>query len=74
MGDDAFIAHEVDMRLVFHIIWGRVAPIRRVIETLRLPKNGIAASLMDYARFNYSTTRRQRSSIYSPDGSLRSLR
>jgi hypothetical protein len=42
------------MRLVFHIIWGRVAPmIRRVIETLRLPKkNGIAASLMDY-RFNY---------------------
>jgi hypothetical protein len=28
--------------------------IRRVIETLRLPKkNGIAASLMDYARFNY---------------------
>jgi hypothetical protein len=34
---------------------GRVAPmIRRVIETLRLPKkNGIAASLMDYARFNY---------------------
>jgi hypothetical protein len=27
--------------------------IRRVIETLRLQKNGIAASLMDYARFNY---------------------
>jgi hypothetical protein len=27
--------------------------IRRVIETLRLPKNGIAASLMDYACFNY---------------------
>jgi hypothetical protein len=28
--------------------------IRRDIETLRLPKkNGIAASLMDYARFNY---------------------
>jgi hypothetical protein len=43
------IAHEVGHALVFHIIWGRVAPmIRRVIETLRLPKkNGIAASLMD---------------------------
>jgi hypothetical protein len=46
--------------------------IRRVIETLRLPKKIIAASLMDYAQL-YCTTRRRRSSIYSPDGSLRSL-
>jgi hypothetical protein len=49
------IAHEVGHALGFPHNMGRVAPmIRRVIETLRLPKkNGIAASLMDYACFNY---------------------
>jgi hypothetical protein len=48
------IAHEVGHALGFPHNMGRAAPmIRRVIETLRFKKNGIAASLMDYARFNY---------------------
>jgi hypothetical protein len=56
------------MRLVFHNM-GRVAPmIRRVIETLRLQKNGIAASLMDYARFNYIAQPGDKEFVYSPDG------
>jgi hypothetical protein len=42
------------MRLVFHIIWGE---LRLYTERYRnaafTQKNGIAASLMDYARFNY---------------------
>jgi hypothetical protein len=47
--------------------------IRRVIETLRLQKNGIAASLMDYARFNYIAQPGDKEFVYSPDGPLRSL-
>jgi hypothetical protein len=48
------IAHEVGHALGFPHNMGRAAPmIRRVIETRVYPKNGIAASLMDYARFNY---------------------
>jgi hypothetical protein len=64
------------MRLVFHIIWVRVAPmIRRVIETLRLQKNGIAASLMDYARFNYIAQPGDEKEFgLFRDGPLRSLR
>jgi hypothetical protein len=48
--------------------------IRRVIETLRLPKkNGIAASLMDYARFNYIAQPGDKGVRFTPDGALRSL-
>jgi Zn-dependent membrane protease YugP len=42
------IAHEVGHALGFPHNMG-ASMIRRVIETLRLQKNGIAASLMDYA-------------------------
>jgi hypothetical protein len=50
------IAHEVGHALGFpHNMGARAAPmIRRDIETAFTQKNGIAASLMDYARFNYA--------------------
>jgi hypothetical protein len=48
------IAHEVGHALGFLIIWVLVVPmILKIIEMVSLQKNGIAASLMDYARFNY---------------------
>jgi hypothetical protein len=47
------IAHEVGHALGFPIIWVLVVPmIPKIIEMVS-QKNGIAASLMDYARFNY---------------------
>jgi hypothetical protein len=49
-----FIAHEVGHALGFPHNMGRVAPmIRSYRNAAFTQKNGIAASLMDYARFNY---------------------
>jgi hypothetical protein len=47
------IAHEVGHALGFPHIWVLVVPmILKIIEMVSL-HSGIAASLMDYARFNY---------------------
>jgi hypothetical protein len=60
------------MRLVFHIIWGELR-LRRVIETPFTQKNGIAASLMDYARFNYIAQPGDKGVRFIRQMSLRSL-
>jgi hypothetical protein len=68
------IAHEVGHALGFPHIWVLVVPmILKIIEMVITQKNGIAASLMDYARFNYIAQPGDKNVLLSAKWTLRSL-